>query len=744
MKEYGLTVLIAAAVTYLLTPLVRKFAILIGAQHEARERDVHTEPTPLLGGLAMYFGLAAGLLVASRMSPLSGIFQNTRVGVGLLLAGAVLVLMGVVDDRYGLGALTKLVGQIAAGAILVWSGAVIYWLPLPGGATLALTPDEGTVLTILLVVMTINAVNFIDGLDGLATGIVGIGAAAFYLYYYTLAKRLGLSELADTALASAVLAGVCLGFLPYNFYRARIFMGDTGSMLLGMLLAYAPISSLASIDPNTLASPSAYSGGTVNRFPEILPLLVPATIMLIPYLDLLLAVFRRTRAGQSPFAADKKHLQHRLLAIGHSHRASVLIMYLWATLFAGTVVLLSIIRTKLPVLGVVTLAGFLVLLWLTMPRLRPWARRRVSGVAPAGVSPAPAAAPTNPELARPPAEAVRAGRAGPAGYDAPAAYDPSGSYDAPAGYDTLAPYGAADPRTAAAGLAGLSGQDRRSAAGLSGGARPDASRPGERGDSLAAGYGENGQLGSGYGENGQLGSGYGENGQLGSGYGENGQLGSGYGENGQPGSGYGENGQLGSGYGENGQPGSGYGENGQPGSGYGENSQLGSGQAGDGYPGGGYPAEGYPVGGQAGHGFPAGSGYPAGGQAGNEFSGGSPADAGYPGDYLASPAAPGEAGPAATGDAGPAGPSWATQAESHRGAAPEAHWDSPAESHWDSPAESHWDAPAESGWDATAEPGEPEPETEPEDTKQPPEAGRPTWPGDYPEAEEPLLPWRFS
>ncbi len=401
MKEYGLTLLVAAAVTYLLTPLTRRFAIMIGAQHEGRERDVHTEPTPLLGGLAMYFGLAAGLLVASRMYPLSGIFQNTRVGSGLLLGGAVLVLMGVVDDRYGLGVLTKLAGQIAAGAILVWSGAVIYWLPLPGGATLVLTPDEGTILTILLVVVTINAVNFIDGLDGLATGIAGIGAAAFYLYYYTLAKRLGLSELADTALASAVLAGVCLGFLPHNFYRARIFMGDTGSMLLGLLLAYAPISSLASIDPQSLAGPAAYSGGTVNRFPEILPLLVPATIMLIPYLDLLLAVVRRTRAGQSPFAADKKHLQHRLLAIGHSHRTSVLIMYLWAALFAGTVVLLSIIRTKLPILGAVTLAGILVLLWMTMPRLRPWGRRSGSRPVPAAASPAPAGRPAGPGSANP-------------------------------------------------------------------------------------------------------------------------------------------------------------------------------------------------------------------------------------------------------------------------------------------------------------------------------------------------------
>ena len=173
-----------------------------------------------------------------------------------------------------------------------------------------------------------------------------------------------------------MLLGVCVGFLPHNFHPARIFMGDTGSMLLGLLLAYAPISSLATLDPNTLAGPAAYRGGTVNRFPEVLPLLVPAIIMLIPYADLLLAVVRRTRAGMSPFAADKKHLQHRLLDIGHSHRASVLIMYMWAALFAGTVVLLSIMRTKLYVLGIVTAGGILVLLLLSMPRLRWWVSRR--------------------------------------------------------------------------------------------------------------------------------------------------------------------------------------------------------------------------------------------------------------------------------------------------------------------------------------------------------------------------------
>src|SRR5215472_8165273 len=164
MTEYVITLLAAAAVTYILTPAVRRFAIAVGALHAARDRDVHVVPTPLLGGFAMYAGLAAGLLVASGL----------------------VVVMGFVDDRWGLGALSKLAGQVAAGVILVWSGAEVTWLPLPGGGVLGLTTDQQTAATILVVVVTINAVNFIDGLDGLAAGIVGIGAAAFFIYYYTL------------------------------------------------------------------------------------------------------------------------------------------------------------------------------------------------------------------------------------------------------------------------------------------------------------------------------------------------------------------------------------------------------------------------------------------------------------------------------------------------------------------------------------------------------------------------------
>ncbi|HEX7268911.1 MAG TPA: undecaprenyl/decaprenyl-phosphate alpha-N-acetylglucosaminyl 1-phosphate transferase [Streptosporangiaceae bacterium] len=380
MGEYVLTLLAAAAVTYLLTPLVRRFAIAIGAMHAARDRDVHVVPTPLLGGFAMYAGLAVGLMVASGLPSLTSDFAETNMAKGLLLAGGLVVVMGFVDDRWGMGVISKLAGQVAAGVILVWSGAEVTWLPTPGGTTLGLTSDQQIALTILVVVVTINAVNFIDGLDGLAAGIVGIGAVAFFAYYYTLTHRLGLPDQAAPALASAVLAGICLGFLPHNYHPARIFMGDTGAMLIGLLLAYAPISSLASLDPGSLTDTRALSLGTVNRFGAILPLLLPAAILLIPYADLLMAVFRRARAGLSPFAPDRKHLHHRMLDIGHSHRTSVLIMYLWAAVFAGSVVWLSIVRTPLVVLVIITVGAMLALLFASMPRLRPWARH------PAGAS----------------------------------------------------------------------------------------------------------------------------------------------------------------------------------------------------------------------------------------------------------------------------------------------------------------------------------------------------------------------
>jgi UDP-GlcNAc:undecaprenyl-phosphate/decaprenyl-phosphate GlcNAc-1-phosphate transferase len=376
VPDYLLTLLVTAVVTYLLTPLVRRGAIAARAMQPPRDRDVHTVPVPRLGGLAMYGGLAAGLMVADQLSPLRTVLVGDRMASGLLLAGGLIVLVGVVDDRWGLSPVSKLAGQAAAGGILVWSGAQLGWLPLPGGGTFLLDTNQSTVLTIFLVVATINAVNFIDGLDGLAAGITCIAAIAFFVYCYHLTQVVHpqLTQQAGPALVSAVLVGACLGFLPHNTYPARIIMGDTGSMLLGLLLAYIPISSIVSLNPYSLHS-------AANRFPEILPLLLPVTVLVIPYSDLLLAVVRRTLAGKSPLAPDRKHLHHRLLDIGHSHRSSVLIMYLWATLFSVAIVWLSIARTRLYVLAVTTLAAVLVLLLMSMPRLRWWDRGRRSRAA---------------------------------------------------------------------------------------------------------------------------------------------------------------------------------------------------------------------------------------------------------------------------------------------------------------------------------------------------------------------------
>ena len=243
-----------------------------------------------------------------------------------------------------------------------------------------------------MVVATINAVNFIDGLDGLAAGIVAISAISFLIYYYSMTKVLGLSELAAPALASAILIGMCLGFLPHNFHPARIFMGTPGSMLIGLVLAYAPISSIPQLTPTNLQS-------QINRYPEIMPLLLPAALLVIPYADLLLAVLRRTKAGLSPFANDRKHIHHRLLDIGHSQRSSVLVMYLWAALFSGTIVWFSLERTRRPkapdhhgqplvVFVLITAAAVVALLLMSLPRLRK--QNRLARAAAQAAGPVPA------------------------------------------------------------------------------------------------------------------------------------------------------------------------------------------------------------------------------------------------------------------------------------------------------------------------------------------------------------------
>ncbi|MEU0201633.1 MULTISPECIES: MraY family glycosyltransferase [unclassified Streptomyces] len=405
MREYLLTLCITAAVTYLLTGPVRKFAIVAGAMPEIRARDVHREPTPRLGGIAMFFGLCAGLLVADHLTNLNQVFETSNEPRALLSGAALIWLIGVLDDKFEIDALIKLGGQMIAAGVMVVQGLTILWLPIPGVGSVALTQWQGTLLTVALVVITINAVNFVDGLDGLAAGMVCIAATAFFLYAYRIWYSYGIEAAAPATLFSAILMGMCLGFLPHNMHPARIFMGDSGSMLIGLVLAAGAISVTGQVDPDAL---NLYVGSEKEAVhqtvPVYIPLLLPLTIIAVPAADLILAIVRRTWRGQSPFAADRGHLHHRLLEIGHSHSRAVLIMYFWSALIAFGALAYSVNSASMwIVLGVVFLSAIGLVL-LLLPRFTPrtprwmerfvpprYRRRGIPALAPDASTPASAA-----------------------------------------------------------------------------------------------------------------------------------------------------------------------------------------------------------------------------------------------------------------------------------------------------------------------------------------------------------------
>jgi UDP-GlcNAc:undecaprenyl-phosphate/decaprenyl-phosphate GlcNAc-1-phosphate transferase len=328
VREYLLCLIAAAAVTYLTTPLARSFALRYGFIAEVRDRDVHDEPTPRLGGLAMLLGLLAGLLLASKLPMMSAVFESGRTQWALLAGVAVIIVLGLVDDKWGLDAPIKLAGQVLAAGLMALQGIAVIWLPI--GGVFVLDPLTSVLFTVFIVLISINAINFIDGLDGLAAGIVAVAAGAFFAYSFLLSVDYGIERATLATLVSVLLVGMCLGFLPNNVHPARIFMGDTGSMMLGLLLAAATITLSGQVDPSAVAGPTL--------LPTLLPVLLPIAVMAVPVVDLLLAVIRRTRAGRNPFAPDKEHLHHRLMDLGHSQRRAVALMYAWTALIAGTAV----------------------------------------------------------------------------------------------------------------------------------------------------------------------------------------------------------------------------------------------------------------------------------------------------------------------------------------------------------------------------------------------------------------------
>ncbi|MEO6085650.1 MAG: MraY family glycosyltransferase [Umezawaea sp.] len=369
VREYLLVALTAAVVTFLLVGLVRVFAFKIGAVAYPRQRDVHVKPMPRMGGLAIYGGVLGGMLLAHQLPVLRSAFDFSNDPYAVIVGGGVIVLVGVLDDRFELDSLTKLAGQVTAAGLLVLFGLqwLVFWVPWGDngagtGSLLSLDQNQGALLSVLLAVTMVNAMNFVDGLDGLAAGIGLIAAVATCAFSIgLLAKNQGDVGAYPPALIAATLAGACLGFLPHNFNPARIFMGDSGSMLIGLMLAAATTSASGKLNYTSLGAPDLLA--------LLSPLLVVAAVLFVPMLDLMMAVVRRTRRGESPFSADKMHLHHRLLEIGHSQRRAVLLIYLWAGVLAFGAVALTLFDVR--VVAWCFGLGLLVALFVSaIPRMR--------------------------------------------------------------------------------------------------------------------------------------------------------------------------------------------------------------------------------------------------------------------------------------------------------------------------------------------------------------------------------------
>ncbi|MBA3381615.1 MAG: undecaprenyl/decaprenyl-phosphate alpha-N-acetylglucosaminyl 1-phosphate transferase [Actinobacteria bacterium] len=295
---YGLGA--AFGIVVLLTPAVGGMARLLGAVDHPDARRLNRRPIPRLGGLAIFLGILVPALAFLDLS------SESR---GVLLGAAIATVVGAIDDFRGLSPLAKLSGQALAAAIPPAFGVWIDHFTLPFVGVMDLPAWLGVPLSMLFIVAVMNMVNFLDGLDGLAAGVCAIAGAT----YATLALSLGK---ADPAILSAIVAGSCLGFLRHNFFPARIFMGDSGALCLGFILASVSIQGLLK---------------TASTVVLLLPLLVLA----VPIIDTSFVVARRLKHARPIYTADQGHLHHRFLNIGFSQRRAAVTMWLWCASLAG-------------------------------------------------------------------------------------------------------------------------------------------------------------------------------------------------------------------------------------------------------------------------------------------------------------------------------------------------------------------------------------------------------------------------
>lgn len=343
---------IAALTTFALTPLVVRLARCRGWVAEPDDRRVHAEVTPDVGGIAMFVGVVVSIGAAWLMGGFDPIFDRNSEPLGVLLAAGAMFLLGFVDDIREISAPAKVTGTVLGGLVLVWFGVTMYYFRVPFLDVFVLSDDWIPLVTVLWLLGMTTAVNLIDGLDGLAAGIVGIASAAFFLYSRRLEDLGVLVQPNVGPLIAVVTLGVCVGFLPHNFNPARIFMGDGGAMLLGTLLAAATSVVGGRADPDS----EQYLPGQTFFF--LAPLFIPLVVLGVPILDTLFAIVRRASRGRGVATADKGHLHHRLMDLGHGQRRSVLILWLWTALLSGFALYPIYTRATTPLIpiGVVAIA----------------------------------------------------------------------------------------------------------------------------------------------------------------------------------------------------------------------------------------------------------------------------------------------------------------------------------------------------------------------------------------------------
>jgi UDP-GlcNAc:undecaprenyl-phosphate/decaprenyl-phosphate GlcNAc-1-phosphate transferase len=315
--------------SFLSMPLLRVLSFKLNIVDQPDDRKVHPRPTAVLGGVGILAGVLAGMAAAWLSPEFTPVFETIAPPLGVVLAAIAIYMVGQLDDLRDVSAPAKMAGIVLAGSILSIAGVSILFFRVPFSGLFSLSPDLSALVTVLWVAGLANAINFIDGLDGLAAGIVAIGAGAFLLYTERL-QDLGIIEAGNVGpLIAACVLGTCLGYLPWNFHPAKIFMGDAGALQLGLLMAAATIAVGGNTPPDV-----AFSGQTYFFFA---PLFLPLVILGVPILDTAWAIIRRASKGGGVSIADKGHLHHRLMNLGHGQRRTVVILWAWTALLSALV-----------------------------------------------------------------------------------------------------------------------------------------------------------------------------------------------------------------------------------------------------------------------------------------------------------------------------------------------------------------------------------------------------------------------